>query len=643
MKRLIEITLFLILTISSNYAQIYDPIKWKSELKIKSKTKGEIILKAKIDEGWHLYGMQLPQDGPKATLIQFDILEHAKKQGEIFSPSVLHVSHDDNFGMDLNWYQNEAIFIQSLIFEDSSKIKVAGHVEFMACNDMSCLPPQQWSFKLRGNQAEKLQDDTTMTVQTPLNQASKPHYWEPVLEELSSFGSENLNSPDTFWFVFFAGFLGGFLALFTPCVWPIIPMTVSFFMKRSETKSKGRRDAILYGVSIVLIYLVLGIIITSIFGASALNSLSTSAVFNILFFALLVVFAISFFGAFEITLPSSWVNTIDSKADSTAGFVSILFMAFTLALVSFSCTGPIIGTLLVEVASKGTFLAPIIGMFGFSLALAIPFSLFALFPSWLKSLPKSGGWLNKVKVVLAFLELALAFKFLSVADLAYGWHILDREVFLSIWIVIFVLLGIYLIGKIKFKHDDSENHTSVGQLFLAIVSFAFALYMIPGLWGAPLKAISAFTPPMTTQDFKIQVENELEPFTDFDQGMEYALSKNLPVIIDFSGYGCVNCRKMEASVWTDPEVKKLLSHNFVLISLYVDDKTPLENPFKVYENNKLSEIKTIGDKWSYLQRSKFGANAQPYYVMIDNQGKPLNRPFTFDENPTNFIKWLNKE
>ncbi|MEI8086339.1 MAG: cytochrome c biogenesis protein CcdA, partial [Paludibacter sp.] len=436
------------------------------------------------------------------------------------------------------------------------------------------------------------------------------------------------------------GLLGGFLALFTPCVWPIIPMTVSFFLKRSKDKSRGRRDAILYGLAIIFIYVILGILITLIFGASALNSLSTNAVFNLIFFALLVVFAVSFFGAFEITLPASWTTKMDAKAETTAGFISILFMAFTLVLVSFSCTGPIIGTLLVQVSGSGSILAPAIGMLGFAVALSIPFSLFALFPSWLKTLPRSGGWLNSVKVVLAFLELALALKFLSVADLAYGWRILDREVFLSLWIVIFALLGMYLLGKLRFSHDDQVSHSSVLGVFLAIVSFAFSIYMIPGLWGAPLKAISAFSPPLYTQDFSLYA-NEVHPaFTDYDQGMAYAAQKKLPVVLDFTGFGCVNCRKMEASVWTNPTVNELLNKNFVLISLFVDDKTELSKPFEVQENGLTRSLTTIGDKWSYLQRIKFGANAQPFYVMLDNLGNPLNKAYTFDQDPKNFVKWL---
>ncbi|MFA5047269.1 MAG: cytochrome c biogenesis protein CcdA, partial [Paludibacter sp.] len=503
----------------------------------------------------------------------------------------------------------------------------------------SCLPPSQELFNL-GAPAQA----HPATLAVPLDSAKLTKvtdYWTPVINELKAFGETGGSTGSTsLWLIFLAGLLGGFLALFTPCVWPIIPMTVSFFLKRSDNKSRGQRDAVLYGLAIIFIYVFLGILITLIFGASALNSLSTNAIFNLIFFALLVVFAISFFGAFEITLPASWSTKLDAKADSTAGFISILFMAFTLVLVSFSCTGPIIGTLLVQVSGSGSLLAPAIGMLGFAVALSIPFSLFALFPSWLKTMPRSGGWLNSVKVVLAFLELALALKFLSVADLAYGWRILDREVFISIWIVIFVLLGIYLLGKLRFSHDSDAKHTSVFGLFMALISFAFAVYMVPGLWGAPLKAISAFAPPLYTQDFSLYKDEVHPAFTDYDLGMAYAAEKKLPVLVDFTGFGCVNCRKMEASVWTDSRVKDLLNKDFVLISLFVDDKTALANPYEVQENGRTRSIGTVGDKWSYLQRIKFGANAQPFYVMLDNSGKPLNKSYSFDENPEHFVKWL---
>jgi thiol:disulfide interchange protein DsbD len=643
-KKLI-LTLAIIFQTVSSFGQIFEPVKWTFELKKTSETTADILIQAAIDEGWHVYGLNIPKDGPRATSIVFDKIESAQKVGELQAPSKLEKQFDANFNMELTWYTENAVFIQKIKFADASKVKVKGFVEFMTCNDKSCLPPtkKQFSLGLSTAGAAAVASEPVSVIKTPTI-AKTSDYWTPVINELKSFGSaKDVATTTSLWFIFLAGLVGGLLALFTPCVWPIIPMTVSFFLKRTKDKKRGQRDAILYGLAIIFIYVTLGILITIIFGASALNNLATNAIFNLIFFALLVVFAISFFGAFEITLPSSWSTKLDAKADSTAGFISILFMAFTLVLVSFSCTGPIIGTLLVQVSASGSILAPAVGMFGFAVALSIPFSLFALFPSWLKSLPKSGGWLNSVKVVLAFLELALALKFLSVADLAYGWRILDREVFLAIWIVIFALLGMYLLGKLRFPHDSESKHTSVTGIFLAIISFAFSVYMIPGLWGAPLKAISAFAPPLYTQDFNLYV-NEVHPaFTDYDLGMAFAAEKKLPVVIDFSGFGCVNCRKMEASVWTDSKVKELLKKDFVLISLFVDDKAALAKPYEVNENGRVTSIETIGDKWSYLQRSKFGANAQPFYVMLDNEGKPLNKPFTFDENPANFVKWLNRK
>ena len=672
MVKKIHLLILFALFVNFVSGQIFEPITWSHELKITSKTTGEIIHKATIEEKWHLYGMNIPENGPRPTHIVYKTLTNGEKDGDIIAKSKLLEVFDESFNMNLSWYANEAVFVQKIKFKDAAQVKIDGYVEFMACDDERCLPPVQDEFSLGNAKVAQAANATKELVVTkpvelksaiedkeisednaaiaPVNIPEKElnsattDYWKPVIDELHAFGNQLGSSGDiSLWLIFLAGLAGGFLALFTPCVWPIIPMTVSFFLKRSEKKAKGRRDAILYGLSIILIYVTLGVLITVIFGASALNSMSTNAVFNLLFFALLVVFAISFFGAFEITLPASWSTKLDAKADSTAGILSILFMAFTLVLVSFSCTGPIIGTLLVEVASSGTILAPAVGMFGFAVALAIPFTFFAFFPSLLKSMPKSGGWLNRVKVVLAFLELALALKFLSVADLAYGWRILDREVFISLWIIIFALLGFYLLGKIKFPHDSESKHTSVLGTFLAIISLSFALYMVPGLWGAPLKAISAFAPPLTTQDFNLYDYEVHAEFSDYEAGMKYATEKGKPVVVDFSGYGCVNCRKMEASVWTHPRVKELLENDYVLITLFVDDKTPLDNPYTIEENGKRRNIRTVGDKWSYLQRVKFGANAQPYYVMLDNNGLPLNSPFTFDENPDNFIRWLEKE
>ena len=659
MKRILLLIVVIAGLISVD-AQIHEPVKWKFELKNTGPKTAEVVMTASIEEGWHLYTMDIPENGPIPTRFSFETLNGVKLIGKVVAKSKHKEVYDQSFSMNLGWYADKAVFVQKLSFDDAAKIKIKGNVEFMVCNDESCLPPTQEYFDL-GNgpatsDAKKTDEkkalvigtlDTTAAPDTakvaPAISTSTPgsDLWKPVITELQAFGNSTSASTTSLWLIFLAGLLGGFLALFTPCVWPIIPMTVSFFLKRTGSKAKARTDATLYGLSIIVIYVALGILITVLFGASALNSLSTNAVFNLIFFAMLVVFAISFFGAFEITLPASWSTKIDAKADSTAGYLSILFMAFTLALVSFSCTGPIIGTLLVEVSTSGSLLAPAIGMFGFAVALAIPFTFFAFFPSLLKQLPRSGGWLNTVKVVLAFIELALALKFLSVADLAYGWRILDREVFLSLWIVIFSLLGFYLLGKIRFPHDSEAKHSSVTGTFMAIISFAFAVYMVPGLWGAPLKAISAFTPPLTTQDFNLYDNEVHAQFTDYEAGMQFAAQKGLPVVIDFTGFGCVNCRKMEASVWTDPAVKEKFEKDFVLISLFVDDKTALQTPYEVTENGKTRTIRTIGDKWSYLQRVKFGANAQPFYVMLNTNGTPIHKAYTFDESPSNFLKWLN--
>ena len=563
---------------------------------------------------------------------------------------------DPIFGMQVRFFENTATFVQKIKLTGGGSYDISGYLEYGACNDENCLPPTAVDFSFKGQAAaapvapaakeskpEVAASDTTSIPLIPLTPAMSPKtdYWKPVISELNQFG-EQINSESHSWlYIFFAGFVGGLLALFTPCVWPIIPMTVSFFLKRTKDKKKGVRDAWTYGASIVVIYLTLGLAITLIFGANALNALSTNAIFNIFFFLMLVVFAASFFGAFEITLPSKWTNAVDSKAEQTTGLLSIFLMAFTLSLVSFSCTGPIIGFLLVEVSTTGSVIAPALGMLGFALALALPFTLFALFPSWLKSMPKSGGWMNAIKVTLGFLELAFALKFLSVADLAYGWRILDRETFLALWIVIFGLLGLYLLGKIKFPHDDDNNKVSVPRFFLALASLAFAVYMIPGLWGAPLKAVSAFAPPMQTQDFNLYKNEVHAQFYDYEEGMEYARRQGKPVMIDFTGYGCVNCRKMELAVWTDPKVSKLLTEDYVLITLYVDEKARLPEPVKITENGVERTLRTVGDKWSYLQRSKFGANAQPFYVLLDNEGMPLNKSYSYDEDVQKYVDFLN--
>ena len=683
MKKLISSIMLALIALVAQ-AQILTPVKWKIKLDDKGGApEKEIVFTATADKGWHLYDMNLPEGGPVSTSFTFETLNGAELIGQPV-PSVKPTTvYDEQFAMNLRWYPGTVSFIQKLKVTDPAKFKVEGEVEFMACNDETCLPPDQIPFSfdkksihvdpaLAANSsttevdkedATAIQPDTQVVAEeaselntpdpaakeTPATTSPKasdsltdsPNLWSPVIDQLKSFGDATVSAADTSWlFIFFAGFLGGLIALLTPCVWPMIPMTVSFFLNRTKDRKKAIRDAITYGLSIIVIYLVMGLLITGIFGASALNDLSTNAIFNILFFLLLVVFAVSFFGAFELVLPASWTSKLDSKADSTTGVLSIFFMSFTLVLVSFSCTGPIIGTLLVQAASMGTAVGPAIGMFGFALALSIPFSVFAIFPNMLQSMPKSGGWLNSVKVVLGFLELALALKFLSVADLAYGWRLLDREAFIVLWIVIFSLLGVYLLGKIKFSHDSEVKYVSVPRLFMAIISFAFAIYMVPGLWGAPLKAISAFAPPLYTQDFNLYKNEVHAAFDDYESGMAYAKKVNKPVMIDFSGFGCVNCRKMEASVWTDPKVKQMLENDYVLITLMVDDKTKLPQPIEIQENGKTRKLKTIGDKWSYLQRSKFGSNAQPFYILLNDEGQPLGPSYAFNEDVSKYIQFL---
>lgn len=683
MKKLISSIMLALIALVAQ-AQILTPVKWKIKLDDKGGApEKEIVFTATADKGWHLYDMNLPEGGPVSTSFTFETLNGAELIGQPV-PSVKPTTvYDEQFAMNLRWYPGTVSFTQKLKVTDPAKFKAEGEVEFMACNDETCLPPDQIPFSfdkksihvdpaLAANSsttevdkedATAIQPDTQVVAEeaselntpdpaakeTPATTSPKasdsltdsPNLWSPVIDQLKSFGDSTVSAADTSWlFIFFAGFLGGLIALLTPCVWPMIPMTVSFFLKRTKDRKKAIRDAITYGLSIIVIYLVMGLLITGIFGASALNDLSTNAIFNILFFLLLVVFAVSFFGAFELVLPASWTSKLDSKADSTTGILSIFFMSFTLVLVSFSCTGPIIGTLLVQAASMGTAVGPAIGMFGFALALSIPFSVFAIFPNMLQSMPKSGGWLNSVKVVLGFLELALALKFLSVADLAYGWRLLDREAFIVLWIVIFSLLGVYLLGKIKFSHDSEVKYVSVPRLFMAIISFAFAIYMVPGLWGAPLKAISAFAPPLYTQDFNLYKNEVHAAFDDYESGMAYAKKVNKPVMIDFSGFGCVNCRKMEASVWTDPKVKQMLENDYVLITLMVDDKTKLPQPIEIQENGKTRKLKTIGDKWSYLQRSKFGSNAQPFYILLNDEGQPLGPSYAFNEDVSKYIQFL---
>ena len=674
-------------------AQMQEPVKFSVAQNKLSDSEFEIVFTGNIDPGWHVYSTDIPEGGPTPATINFDEQKGVEPVGKLTARGNVHKAFDELFGMEVSYMEGTAVFVQKMRITEAS-YSVKGYLNYGACNDQNCMPPTNVEFSFEGEgkpqaaaakaapekkkevaeaesakkeeaaplaeakeavavPADSVVVDSVVAAVPADNKAAvgTTDYWTPVIDELAAFGEAASNAAQQAWWkIFLLGFVGGLVALLTPCVWPIIPMTVSFFLKRSGDKRKGIRDAATYGVSIVVIYVLLGLVITAIFGASALNALSTNAIFNIFFCLLLLVFAASFFGAFEITLPSSWSNAVDSKAESTTGLLSIFLMAFTLALVSFSCTGPIIGFLLVEVSTSGSILAPTIGMLGFAIALALPFTLFAMFPAWLKTMPKSGNWMNCVKVTLGFLELAFALKFLSVADLAYGWHILDREAFLSLWIVIFALLGAYLIGWLRFPHDEDEydesgnvivNHrTSVTRFFMALISFAFAIYMVPGLWGAPLKAISAFSPPMSTQDFNLYDNEVRADFTDFDAGMAYAKQQGKPVMVDFTGYGCVNCRKMELAVWSDQKVADIMQDDYVLISLYVDEKAKLPEPIKVVENGQERTLRTVGDKWSYLQRSKFGANAQPFYVLLDNEGKPLNKSYSYDEDIDKYVDFL---
>ena len=666
MKKLL-FPLFLLLFAVAVQAQIQDPVKFKSELKTLAADEAEVVFTAAIDKGWHVYSTDLGDGGPISATFNVEKISGAEVVGKLKPVGKEISTFDKLFEMKVRYFENTAQFVQKLKLTGGA-YQLEGYLEYGACNDENCLPPTQVPFQFSGEAEGAAKEAAAATVETKveeqpakqeaatdmvsvavvggadgpteINVTDKVNFWKPVINELQSLG-ETTSQEDMSWiYIFITGFAGGLLALFTPCVWPIIPMTVSFFLKRSKDKKKGIRDAWTYGASIVVIYVTLGLAITLIFGASALNALSTNAVFNILFCLMLVVFAASFFGAFEITLPSKWSTAVDSKAEATSGLLSIFLMAFTLSLVSFSCTGPIIGFLLVQISTTGSVVAPAIGMLGFAIALALPFTLFALFPSWLKSMPKSGGWMNIIKVTLGFLELAFALKFLSVADLAYGWRILDRETFLALWIVLFALLGFYLLGKIKFPHDDDDSKVSVPRFFMALASLAFAVYMIPGLWGAPLKAVSAFAPRMQTQDFNLYNNEVHAKFDDYDLGMEYARQHGKPVMLDFTGYGCVNCRKMELAVWTNPKVSDIINNDYVLITLYVDNKTPLPSPVKIVENGTERTLRTVGDKWSYLQRVKFGANAQPFYVLIDNEGKPLNKSYSYDEDIPKYIEFL---
>ena len=684
MRKVLLVFQLLLAVVMAN-AQMLNPVKVTSTLKTNGSAEAEIVFSCKIQPGWHVYSTGLGADGPISASFHVNKMDGAELVGKLKAKGKEISTFDPLFEMKLRYFEGSATFVQKIKFTKPTYV-IDAYLEYGACSEQNCLPPSEASIKKSGTspavdgkeaakdnaadankvdaaalakaQADSLANlanaekvDSTASIDPAFsveaNSDDAKAWWKPVVKELQAFGGNNDIASHGILYIFIIGFVGGLLALVMPCIWPIIPMTVSFFLKRAKNdKKKGIRDAITYGLSIVIIYLVLGLAVTAIAGPSTLNALSTSAVFNIILFLLLAIFAFSFFGWFKIKLPDSWGNAVDSKASSTTGLISIFLMAFTLVLVSFSCTAPIIGLLLVQTVTSGDWLAPTVGMFGFALALALPFTLFALFPSWLKSAPKSGSWMETIKIVLGFIELAFSLKFLSVADLAYGWHIMDREVFLSLWIVIFGLLGLYLIGKLKFQVDaiggDINKPMPVACIMLGLCSLAFSVYMIPGLWGAPCKAVSAFAPPINTQDFNLNNKTVESEYKDYETGMAAAKAAGKPVLIDFTGFGCVNCRKMEASVWTDPSVADKLTKDYVLISLYVDDKTPLPQPMEVEFNGEKRTLRTIGDKWSYLQASKFGANAQPFYVAVDNEGNPLTGSFGFKEDVSAYLDFLNK-
>ncbi|MBR4130101.1 MAG: thioredoxin family protein [Bacteroidaceae bacterium] len=672
MKRIISLLTLFICALTAVQAQFVNPVTISASQKKVGDDALEIVFQGSVDAGWHVYGTDIADGGPTRAELTLEKQKGLKPDGKLKATGKLHKAMDEMFGMEVSYMEGTASFVQRFTITEP-EYEVAGYLTYGACNDENCMPPTNVEFSFKGEgkpqtaEPEKAveepkEEETAAVVEDTIPAEelvledtlalAENDLWAPVVDELKAFEAGTQTKDRSLWGIFLLGVLGGLIALLTPCVWPIIPMTVSFFLKRTDDKKKGIRDAITYGISIVVIYVLLGLLVTLIFGASALNALSTNAIFNIFFCLMLLVFGASFLGGFDISLPSSWTNAVDKKSSSTTGLLSIFLMAFTLSLVSFSCTGPIIGFLLVEVSTTGSILAPTIGMLGFALALALPFTIFAMFPAWLKSMPKSGNWMNCIKVCLGLLEIAFALKFFSVADLAYGWHLMDREVFLCLWIVIFALMGAYLIGWIRFPHDEDEYdemgeviqrpRTSVIRFFMALASFAFALYMVPGLWGAPCKAVSAFAPPMSTQDFRLGDSSVEARFNDYDEGMAYAKAHGMPVMIDFTGYGCVNCRKMEAAVWTDPQVADLMKEKYVLITLYVDEKTPLPEKLIVKENGQDVTLRTVGDHWSYLQRSKFGANAQPFYVLIDNEGHPLTGSYSYNEDISAYRSFLEK-
>lgn len=647
-KKFFSVILFLWLCCFAVSAQMHQPVTWDVKMEITGKNEAEIVFDATIERGWHLYDISIPAGGPNPTAVKWDNgkMRNVEIVGGLVANRKAVEDIDFTFNMMLGTWEKSVTLRQKVKLLNANDYAVEGVISGQACNEQNCqLTKKEFAFAkstpvvaVDDNKGEDLE---VIEAGVPESHSEtvvkeKSDYWNPVKKV------DVVQDEDTsLLYIFLGGFLGGLLALLTPCVWPMIPLTVSFFLKKSDSKSKAIINALIYGVSIIVIYLLLGLIITLAFGPSTLNELATGAVFNVFFFVLLVFFAISFFGAFEITMPSKWTNAVSGKAGKTTGLFSLFFMAFTLVLVSFSCTGPIIGTLLVEAVSQGNIIGPAIGMFGFALALAVPFALFAMFPSVLKGLPKSGGWLSTVKVVLGFIELALSLKFLSVADLAYGWHILDREVFISLWIVIFALLGLYLLKVFRFSGEDDDKGIGAFRLILATISLSFAMYLVPGLWGAPLKSISAFAPPLSTQDFNLYESGKFQEYDDFDKGMDAAKEAGKPVFLDFSGYGCVNCRKMEAAVFDNQRIRSLIEENFVMITLMADDKRELPEILEINTDNGVEKMRTYGDLWSYLQRHKFGANSQPYYVVLDNEGNLLSGPAYYDENVDNFAKFLN--
>lgn len=637
MKLRLSILLTLACLVNISVAQIVAPVKWNITQTPENDTIILLQYKAEIDPGWHMYGTALPEGGPQPTTITYTVMDGAEPIGALEADRQATETYEPLFEQLLTWYSEEVTFTQRVQITRPD-YKIEGHVRYMGCNDMTCLPPTTEEFLFTPQETET--EAVGSVPATRYNENGIPATWSPVTTAIQQLDNSVTTAGRPLWYIFIAGLIGGLIALLTPCVWPMIPLTVSYFIKQEGGRRRAVRKALLFGISIIVIYLALGLIVTTLFEASTLNDLSTNAYFNIFFFLLLVLFAISFFGAFNLEFPASWTTRIDAKADAATGIFGIFLMAFTLALVSFSCTGPIIGTLLVEAATAGITAGPAVGMFAFALALAAPFTLFAIFPSAIRSLPKSGAWMNNVKVVLAFLELAFALKFLSVADLAYGWGILPRETFITLWVLIFALMGLYLLGAIRFKHDAPVQYLSVTRLFLAIIPLAFALYLVPGLWGAPLKSVSAFLPPVSTQDFNLHEIEAEAVFDDYDQALTYAKQHGKPLFIDFSGYGCVNCRKMEAAVFTDTKVKEILDKDYVFVKLMVDDKRPLPEPMKIEENGITKTLRTIGDKWSFLQRHKFGANAQPYYLLLSPTGEPLAAPYGYDENIDAFVGFL---